>query len=160
MSGLGWLPDSPLLVVKHGKQTERLMLEGRDWFGADGAKAEDLARLRSVAPVDLPQRYFDLLAASDGGEGPLPVAPFNFCLDSANTVARAIECRKHEQADLEGFIIFGGNGGGEYIAFDVRSGPPWPIVAIDMVAGGETADVISPDFDTFFDQIGIEGHAT
>jgi hypothetical protein len=71
------------------------------------------------------------------------------------TVVETIESQNHGRADLEGFLIFGGNGGGEYLAFDLRIGSPWPIVAIDMVAGGRSADVISPDFDTFYDQIGV-----
>ena len=54
------------------------------------------------------------------------------------------------------FVIIGSNGGGEYIAFDTRKGVPWAIVAIDMVAGGGSAEVIAPDFDTFTDCIGVE----
>jgi hypothetical protein len=51
------------------------MLEGRDWFAVSGATAEELLRLRAVAPPDLPQRYLDLLAFSNGGEGSLPIEP-------------------------------------------------------------------------------------
>lgn len=136
------------------------MLEGRDWVGGDGAKAEELVRLRAVVPSDLPERYLDLLAFSDGGEGPLPVSPYNLCLDPANIVVETFKCHNHGQADLEGFLIFGGNGGGEYIAFDLRGGSPWPVVTIDMVAGGDSAEALAPNFDAFVDLIGIEaeGH--
>lgn len=132
------------------------MLEGRDWFAVDGAAAEELSRLRAAAPDDLPERYLGLLAFSNGGEGPLPSKPYNLCLDSAGTVAEAIRSESHGQQDLQGFLIIGGNGGGEYIAFDTRTGAPWPIVTIDMVAGGDSAEVIAPDFDTFYDRIGVE----
>lgn len=132
------------------------MLEGRDWFTVDGAAAEELSRLRAVAPHDLPERYLDLLAFSNGGEGPLPSKPYNLCLDSAGTVAETIGSANYGQADLQGFLIIGGNGGGEYVAFDIRSGAPWPIVMIDMVAGGDSVEVIAPDFDTFYDRIGVE----
>jgi hypothetical protein len=133
------------------------MLEGRDWFAVNGANAEDLARLRAVGPADLPQRYVDLLAYSDGGEGPLPVNPYNLCLDPARIVAEQIESKNNGQADLDGFLIFGGNGGGEYLAFDLRRGSPWPVVTIDMVAGVGSAEVVAPNFDAFYDQIGVEG---
>lgn len=133
------------------------MLEARDWFAVSGAAAEELSRLRAVAPNDLPERYVDLLAFSNGGEGPLPSRPYNLCLDAARTVTETIESENHGQADLQGFLIIGGNGGGEYIAFDTRSGAPWPIVAIDMVTGGGSAEVIAPDFDTFYDRIGVGG---
>jgi hypothetical protein len=113
--------------------------------------------LRAVGPADFPQRYVDLLAYSDGGEGPLPVNPYNLCLDSARAVAERIESRNNGQADLDGFLIFGGNGGGEYLAFDLRRGSPWPIVTIDMVAGVGSAEVVAPNFDAFHDQIGVEG---
>ncbi|MES2494660.1 MAG: SMI1/KNR4 family protein [Pseudomonadota bacterium] len=132
------------------------MLEKRAWFGVSGATPEDLACLRATAPDDLPERYLDLLAFSDGGEGPLAINPYNLCLDSAATVTETIDGRNHDQADLQGFLIFGGNGGGEFLAFDTRRGPPWPVVRIDMVAGGNSAEVIAPHFDAFFDQIGIE----
>ncbi|MGY4398323.1 hypothetical protein ACVWZA_003529 [Sphingomonas sp. UYAg733] len=132
------------------------MLEGRDWFAVDGAVAEELLRLRVVAPPDLPKGYLDLLAFSNGGEGPLPNQPYNLCLDGAGVVAETIECRNHGQPDLQGFLIIGGNGGGEYIAFDTRSGAPWPIVTIDMAAGGGSANVIAHDFDAFYNCIGVE----
>jgi hypothetical protein len=132
------------------------MLERRDWFAVSGATAEGLSRLRAVSPHDIPERYLDLLAFSNGGEGPLPSKPYNLCLDAAETVAETIANENHGQADLRGFLIIGGNGGGEYIAFDTRSGAPWPIVTIDMVAGGGSAEVLAPDFDTFYDHIGVE----
>jgi hypothetical protein len=77
-------------------------------------------------------------------------------LDAAETVAETIESWNQGQADLLGFLIIGGNGGGEYIAFDTRSAAPWPVVTIDMVAGGGSAKVIAPVFDTFYDCIGVE----
>ncbi|WP_421580913.1 SMI1/KNR4 family protein [Shinella sp. M31] len=132
------------------------MLEGRNWTGENGATSDDLARLRLAAPENLPQRYLDLLAFSDGGEGPLPVSPYNFCLDSVTTVTATIASSNHGQADLDGFLIIGGDGGGEYIAFDLRSGRPWPVVSIDMVAGGDSAALIAADFNAFLDQIGRE----
>jgi len=133
------------------------MLEGRDWFAVEGAVSNDLSRLRAVAPADLPQRYVDLLAFSNGGEGPLPVNPYNLCLDPARTVAEMIVSGNNGQTELDGFLIFGGNGGGEYLAFDLRRGAPWPVVTIDMVAGVGSAEVVAKDFDAFYDQIGIEG---
>jgi hypothetical protein len=132
------------------------MLEGRDWVAVSGAAAEELSRLRAVVPDDLPEKYIQLLAFSNGGEGPLPSQPYNLCLDAAGTVAGTIEGKNHGRADLQGFVIIGSNGGGEYIAFDTRNGVPWAIVAIDMVAGGGSAEVIAPDFDTFYDCIGVE----
>ncbi len=77
-------------------------------------------------------------------------------LGFAGTVAETIESENHGQADLQGFLIIGGDGGGGYVAFDTRSKPPWPIVTIDMVAGGDSAEVIAPDFGTFYDRIGVE----
>lgn len=136
------------------------MLEGRDWFGMSGAATAELSRLQAVAPRNLPARYLDLLAFSNGGEGPLSGQPYNLCLDAAATVVETIESANHGQDDLRGFLIIGGSGGGEYVAFDTRSGAPWPIVVIDMVAGGSSAEIIAPDFDTFYDRIGVEAGPT
>lgn len=136
------------------------MLKGREWSRVSGASAEDLALLRATVPADLPARYLDLLAFSNGGEGPLAVQPYNVCLDPAVTVAESIAGENNIQADLQGFLIFGSNGGGEYLAFDTRTEAPWPVVFIDMVAGGESAEVIAVDFDAFYDWVGVEGAAT
>jgi hypothetical protein len=135
------------------------MLEGRDWHTKSGASPEELAQLRESAPENLPSRYLDLLTFSKGGEGPLAVNPFHFQLDPATVVADTIRCENHGQADLKGFLIIGSNGGGEYVAFDTRGRTLWPIVAIDMVAGGDSAEVIAPDFDAFYDRIGLEAEA-
>lgn len=132
------------------------MLEGRDWHTKKGASPEELAQLRVSAPASLPSRYLDLLTFSNGGEGPLAVNPFHFQLDPASMVADTILCGNHGQADLAGFLIIGSNGGGEYVAFDTRGTTPWPIVTIDMVAGGDSAEVIALDFDAFYDRIGLE----
>jgi len=132
------------------------MLDGRDWFGVTGATVDELAGLRAVAPDHLPARYLDLLAFSNGGEGPLAVAPYNLCLDTALMVAEGISSGNYGQDDFDGFLIFGSNGAGEYLAFDTRAATPWPIVTIDMVAGGQSAEVIASDFDAFCDQIGVK----
>ena len=135
------------------------MLEGRDWYAVSGATAEDLAQLRMVTPKSIPTRYLDLLAFSDGGEGPLAVQPYTLCLDSAMTVVETINSENSGQADLQGFLIFGSNGGGEYLAFDTREKAPWPVVVIDMISGGNSASVIAPDFNVFYDWIGFEAEA-
>ena len=135
------------------------MFEGRDWFKVDGAAAEELALLQKLAPNDLPARYLDLLAYSNGGEGPLPMSPYNLCLDAASTVAETIVQKNYGQSDLQGFLIFGSNGAGEYIAYDMRGGVPWPVVSVDMVAGGDSAELIAPDFDYFHEQIGLDAEA-
>jgi hypothetical protein len=133
------------------------MFAERDWFGALAAPAASLDELRRATPVALPESYYELLAFSDGGEGPLPVNPFNLCLDASKQVIEAIRTRNFERPELDGFIIFGGSGGGEYLAFDTRTESPWPIVTIDMVAGPASAEQIAADFDTFLDLIGREG---
>ena len=135
------------------------MLEGRDWFGLDGAAISELAALKAVAPDGIPSIYLDLLAFSNGGEGPLPVSPYNFCLDAAATVVENIKNSNYSQPHLQGFLIFGSSGGGEYLAFDIRAPASWHDVTIDMVAGGDTAEVVAPDFDVFYDWIGLEAAA-
>lgn len=137
-------------------QREVSLLEGRDWHGAAGASDQILAQLRAVAPAELPEGYLQLLSVSNGGEGPLPVNPFNLCLDPASEVVARLADGGHGQPEFDGFLIFGGNGGGEYLAFDTGDGEPWPVVTIDMVAGRASAEVVAPDFDRFIELIGVE----
>jgi hypothetical protein len=131
---------------------------GRKWFKFPGASREALEALRAGAGVELPREYFDLLAFSNGGEGPLDVMPLNFCLDSAEDALKY----KSEKARVEhfpGFFIFGSSGGGDYIAFDLRGGaPPWPVVSIDMtnVNLDESVRPVAPDFGSFLAHVGLE----
>ncbi|SJM27818.1 SMI1/KNR4 family protein [Mesorhizobium delmotii] len=132
------------------------MLDGREWFGVPGASAEALAELKQVSPVELPDAYYRLLTFTNGGEGPLPVNPYNLCLDTAAEVMEGIRTRNYGRDHLVGFVIFGGNGGGEFLAFDIRKNSPWRVVMIDMIAGPETAEQVVPDFDAFIELIGRE----
>jgi len=65
------------------------MLEERDWFSKPSASKGELAEIREALPPAIPPAYFDLLAESNGGEGPLPVNPYNFCLAPVATVLDA-----------------------------------------------------------------------
>jgi hypothetical protein len=132
------------------------MLEGRDWYRMDGAPAQTIEDLRAAAPSELPESYLELLSFSDGGEGPLPVNPLNLCLDPVQEVITRIANGNYGQPEFDGFLIFGGNGGGEYLAFDMRQGTPWPVVTIDMVAGRESAEAVASDFDNFINLIGVK----
>jgi len=129
--------------------------ESRDWFKVDGATTDVISTLRSVSPTGVPARYYELLAFSNGGEGSLPVQPFNLCLDTADEVAAS--AREGRYKELADFFVFGGSGGGELIAFDMRADAPWPIVAIDMtnIDLEESVTSVAPDFEKFVDMIGL-----
>jgi hypothetical protein len=131
------------------------MLEGRDWYRMAGASAQSIDELRAAAPSELPQSYLALLSYSDGGEGPLAVQPYNLVLDRIEEVIARIANRNYGQPEFDGFLIFGGNGGGEHLAFDTRRGVPWPVVSIDMVVGRDSAEAVARDFDNFLDLIGV-----
>lgn len=127
----------------------------RDWRAVPGATEASLARLAAASPITLPNEYLRFLAYSDGGEGPLAVQPYYFQIDPAEEAALALEDRRHAEF-FPGFIIIGSNGGGEYVALDVRGSSPWPVIMIDMVAGPESAQVIAPHFEAFMDLVGVE----
>jgi hypothetical protein len=66
-------------------------------------------------------------------------------------------CRDSESVNrFPTFMFFGNNGGLEPIAFDLRVGPPLPIVMTDRVAGPESAEEIAPDMAAFIEAIGLE----
>ena len=131
--------------------------ETRTWFRAEGATTDAISALRSASPVGMPVRYYDLLAFSNGGEGPLPVQPFYFCLDTAEMTVDAARVGDYEEFFAR-FFVFGSNGGGEFIAFDMRADAPWPVVAIDMtnIDLEESVAAIAPDFEKFVAMIGLE----
>ncbi|HEY9110102.1 MAG TPA: SMI1/KNR4 family protein [Roseateles sp.] len=127
-----------------------------DWYGHPGASGETLEQLRRHIPPQVPGGYLDLLATTDGGEGALPVQPYNCCLDNAATVLAGLtEAWRRSRLD-EGFFVIGGNGGGELLAFDLRKPGLPPIVAVDMVVGAESAMDVAPTVDAFAAMLGHE----
>ncbi|XLZ68584.1 SMI1/KNR4 family protein [Massilia sp. SR12] len=127
------------------------------WHKRPGASTESLQELQAIVGVELPVQYINLLSYSNGGEGPLSVQPYNFCLDSAEYVIERTASALTEEY-FPGFLMFGGNGGGEYIGFDLRGGQPWPIVSIDMtnIDLSESVMLIARDFESFLSLVGTE----
>ena len=132
------------------------MLEGRDWKGRLGAEQQGIDKLQRLMPFALPDEYLHLLEFSNGGEGPLAENPYYFQLDDAETALACAASHNHGRLDLTGFFIFGSNGGGEFMALDVRREPPYPVVCIDMVAGGESALHVADEFKLFMEMVGRE----
>jgi SMI1 / KNR4 family (SUKH-1) len=134
---------------------EILCQPGRVWSGNPPASKDDILRLRESSKIPLPQEYFDLLTFSNGGEGPLALPPLIFVLYSVDEAYE--EIIDEDNKDLyPGYIFFGGNGGMEAIAFDVRGNPPWPIVMMDRIAGEESAIEIARDLAQFITAVGLE----
>jgi hypothetical protein len=102
------------------------------WRAAPPASAVALAKLRDQAPVRLPQSYFDQLAASNGGEGDLGVKPGWIAFWPAEEVLGSNAAYSLTEF-LPGFFGFGSNGGGELLAFDVRTHEPYPIVMVPFI---------------------------
>ena len=124
-----------------------------------GASREAIARLRAAAPALLPELYFDLLSFANGGEWPVRSALLRFSLSPAEWIAEICESgrAKPNAANefLKGFVLFGTNGSGESVGFDIRDSQPWPIVLIDM--GAEEEERITPiasDFEAFLELLG------
>jgi hypothetical protein len=131
------------------------LLEGREWLKNDGASTDAIEKLWVVSPVVLPQSYFNFLAVSNGGEGPLPVQPFWLVLDPTEEVVKTAQGDTFKEF-FPGFFVIGGNGAGEAIAFDYRSTGSCPVVAFDMtnIDLDESVLRIAPDFDALIEMIG------
>ena len=131
------------------------VLKNREWHKVDGASADAITALKSLAPVDLPESYYSLLSFSNGGEGPLAVQPLWFQLYPAEETAQ-IEREGTFREFFKGLFVIGGNGGGEAVAFDLRENAPYPIVAFDMtnIDLQESVRPIAPSFDAALELIG------
>ena len=125
------------------------------WRPAPPASQEALASLRAHAPSNLPAEYFELLAASNGGEGDLAVAPGWVALWPAEE-AFANNRGYDIEAALPGFVGFGSNGGGELLAIDMTGPPPCPVVMVPFIPmrSVERA-VIAPSFRNFLALLAI-----
>ena len=128
----------------------------RVWNWQVGATEQQIQFLLSNTPADLPDELIALLRFSNGGEGDLALPPLLFALDPVEQIVEGMQDPFYKE-EFPGFLFFGGNGGLEKIAFDLRAGaPPWPVVMIDPIAGPESATVIAPDFAAFVMAIGHE----
>ena len=84
----------------------------------------------------------------------MALPPLVFVLDDVDFLVSNVE-DSYMRELYPGLLFFGGNGGLERIAFDMRGGrPPWPIVMIDPVVGNESAVKIADDFDEFAEAVG------
>lgn len=134
---------------------ELLRQPERDWQSKGPASESEVASLQSRARAQLPPEYLNLLRFSNGGEGPLALAPLWFQLYSVSDCLDL--CHNDEVVSrFPTFMFFGSNGGLESIAFDLRAEPPWRIVAVDQIAGAESAKELAPDMATFIAAIGLE----
>jgi hypothetical protein len=108
-----------------------------------------IVALSAESGIDLPEDYLDFLRLGNGGEGPLDVEPGWFQIWPAEQVL-ALN-REHRVQDLvPGLFGFGSNGGGELIAFDTRSNPPWNVVMVPFLGLNEEAIVwVAKDFARF-----------
>ena len=126
------------------------------WRPAPPATPEALSRLAESAPIRLPKSYLDLLALSDGGEGDLRVEPGWISLWPADKVLQ-YNAQYQVQTNAPGLIGFGSNGGGELLAFDSASGPPYSIVAIPFTPmEPKCATLVALTFDALVAEIGTK----
>ena len=132
----------------------------RQWFKQEAASAEALAKLKKAAGVELPAEYIELLAYSNGGEGPLSVSPFTLCLDSVESAISYKESKTYTKF-FPGFFVFGSNGGGSLLAFDLRGSIPWPVVAIDdtNIDLDESVGFVADDFCSFLAYVGVHSES-
>jgi hypothetical protein len=128
----------------------------REWQAEAPASEVEIALLESRARANLPAEYLELLRFSNGGEGPLALPPLWFQLYPVKDCIDLRHANQHVLENFPTFMFFGSNGGLESIAFDLRVGPPWPIVMIDQIAGPESAKEIAPNMGAFIEAIGIE----
>ena len=126
----------------------------RDWTPKPPASEDEIASLRKVVPFELPLEYIELLRYCNGGNGELNARPLLFCMDS---IAASVEHNElwRKEGQYVNFWFIGTNGGLETIGFDLRVGPPWPLVMIDCIAGDDSAEQIASDMSDFIGKIGL-----
>lgn len=130
------------------------------WRPAKPAEAAAIAELVAAAPLTLPRSYLELLALSNGGEGDLAVAPGWISFWPVEDVVALNEGYEMGRY-APGMWGFGSNGGGELIAFDYRSGPPYPVVAIPFIPLDPAESIsLAPSFEVLAEGIGRQMSAS
>ena len=103
------------------------------------------------ASVDsLPSSYLSLLSVGNGGEVGLHVNPFTLCLDPAES---ALDYWRNGTNPMSGVFVFGGSGGGEMLAFDLRAPAKWSVVSFDPIDPEGSIQQIAHDFESFLELV-------
>jgi SMI1-KNR4 cell-wall len=112
------------------------------WLVGSAATLNALNALRSAVP-SLPASYLALLSRGNGGEVSLSVSPLVLCLDSAEDALAHWESGTYT---MKGVFVFGGNGGGELLALDMRKQEPWPVICFDPIDPEGSVEMVADDF--------------
>jgi len=113
-----------------------------EWLSESPASPGALNALRAAVP-SLPEDYLALLARGNGGETELSVSPLNLCIDPAED---ALDYWQSGTYTMDGVFVFGGNGGLQLLAFDMRQPEPWPVVAFDPIDPEGSLEIVAYDF--------------
>lgn len=133
---------------------EQLKQRKANWDREPPADERAIEAFVEQSGLDLPPDYLDFLRFSNGGEGHINVEPGWFNIWPAEEVVETNQFFELEE-ELPDFFGFGSNAGGEMLAFDMRSGQPWPVVMVPFGAlEAEFAIKIADDFLSFADAIG------
>ncbi|GLQ98350.1 SMI1/KNR4 family protein [Dyella mobilis] len=115
------------------------------WLVENGASPQALSALREALPL-LPPSYLDLLSRGNGGEAGLAAPPLILVLDPAED---ALSFWHSGVCTMEGVFVFGGNGGLELLAFDMRGNQPWPVISFDPIDPDGSVETLADDFPAF-----------
>jgi hypothetical protein len=94
------------------EELARLARHPGAWVGAPPASESALQELAEAVTFKLPEAYVELLRASNGGDGFLPVQPYCLCLWPAEEVRRSHDGYEVSR-DAPGLFAFATSGGGE-----------------------------------------------
>jgi hypothetical protein len=126
----------------------------RDWQPAPPASEAEIRHLLDTLPFVPPDDYLDLLRLTNGGEGELALDPMWFLLYDAAFTAELWN-HPHYRETFPNYFFFGSNGGLEAIAMMISESRPWSVVAIDCIAGPESAVTIANSFEEFLSKVGV-----
>jgi hypothetical protein len=143
------------MVMPLNRPISQILSEpNREWTPKPPADEDEIAELRELAPFELPAEYIELLRYCDGGCGELDAPPLLFHMYS---IADSVQFNEMWRAEGQyaDFWFIGTNGGLETIGFDLRAGPPWPIISIDCIAGEDSVERIAGDVAEFVEKIGL-----
>jgi hypothetical protein len=115
------------------------------WLLSQGASEEVLEELQSSV-AGLPASYLDLLRLGNGGEVGLTLNPYTLCLDFAED---ALAYWNSGTYTIQEAFVFGGNGGGNLLAFDMRQSGICSVVCFDPIDPEGSIEQIAPSFEQF-----------
>ena len=125
-------------------------MESTIWRGP--ASEDSIQALIRAVSMPLPEAYIEFLRRHNGGEGAVVIEPGWISLWPAEEVVE-LNAQYDVAEYFPGYFVFGSDGGGEMLAFEMQDGSDCKVVMLPFIGDVSDRIVIAASFEAFLNSI-------